>query len=78
MVRPFYDNEDSIMLKVALYSGRIFQDSMVINIAEALPTIDISLINKNLFEDYEYERLMKELPKYSGKAYVSINKNKEG
>lgn len=52
MVRPFYDNEDSIMLKVALYSGRIFQDSMVINIAEALPTIDISLINKNLFEDY--------------------------
>ena len=35
-------------------------------------------IVKNLFEDYEYERLMKELPKYSGKAYVSINKNKEG
>lgn len=52
IVKPNYNNEDSIILKVYLYSGRILQDSMIINIAEAVPTIDTSQINLNPFENY--------------------------
>ncbi len=33
-------------------------------------------IIKNSFEEYEYERLMKELPQYNGSPYVEINNNK--
>lgn len=52
IVKPNYNNGNSIMLAVYLYSGRILQDSMIINIAEAVPTIDTSQINLNPFENY--------------------------
>lgn len=33
-------------------------------------------IIRNSFEEYEYERLMKELPDYNGSPYIEINNNK--